>query len=306
MTIRYLRIFIAVVDYQTMNAASKALHIAQPSISQAIAEMEDYYGLKLFDRLSKRLYLTDNGRRLLPYARYIVSSFDTMELELKHAAAKPLVRLGATVVFSTCFLPEIVKRLEGGFMQIELNIRVTNTKTVEQMILDSELDIGIVEGVISDPNILCTHLLTDQLCLICSRKHKFYGQSITIEDLQGESVISRESYSYLTNYLRQLTKQHGVTYREIWRCSGNEAILSAVRSGHGVTIASSILVADELNSGEFYAIPIKDVTLLREFSIVYHKNKFLYPALHQTIDACKNYVQEVIEREQKTTRFILP
>ncbi|WP_434311054.1 LysR family transcriptional regulator [Hominifimenecus sp. rT4P-3] len=306
MTIRYLRIFIAVVDYQTMNAASKALHIAQPSISQAIAEMENYYGIKLFDRLSKRLYLTDNGRRLLPYARYIVSSFDTMELELKHVAAKPLVRLGATIVFSTCFLPEIVKRMEDDFMQIELNIRVTNTKTVEQMILDSELDIGIVEGVISDPNIICTHLLTDQLCLICSKKHKFYGQSITMEDLQGESVISRESYSYLTNYLLQLAKQHGVTYREIWRCSGNEAILSAVRSGHGVTIASSILVADELNSGEFYAIPIKDVTLLREFSIVYHKNKFIYPALTETIEMCQRYVQEVIKREQETTHFILP
>ncbi|MCJ7835505.1 LysR family transcriptional regulator [Cuneatibacter sp. NSJ-177] len=306
MTIRYLRIFISVVDYQTMNAASKALHISQPSISQAIAEMEDYYEVKLFDRLSKRLYLTDNGRRLLPYARYIVSTFDSMELEMKNSSARPTVRLGATIVFSTCFLPEIAKRLRDGPMQIQPDITVVNTKAVEEMLLNSELDIGVVEGSTSDPNIIRTHLLTDQLCLICSKNHKFYGQSISMEDLQGESVISREDFSYLRNYLHELAQKFRVTYRETWRCSGNEAILSAVRSGHGVTLVSSILVANELKSGEFYSIPIKDVHMTREFFLVYHKNKFIYPALQETIRTCTEYVQEVIEQEQSSSHFILP
>ena len=59
-----------------------------------------------------------------------------------------------------------------------------------------------------------------------------------MEDLQGESVISREDFSYLRNYLHELAQKFRVTYRETWRCSGNEAILSAVRSGHGVTLVS--------------------------------------------------------------------
>ncbi|MCI8869467.1 MAG: LysR family transcriptional regulator [Lawsonibacter sp.] len=306
MTIRHLRIFIAVVDHQTMNAASRALHIAQPSISQAIAEMERYYGIRLFDRLSRRLYLTDTGQRLLPYARYIVSTYDTMDLELKNAAANSTVRLGSTIVFATCFLPEIAWRLQAPPLPIQTNITITNTKTVESLLLNSELDLGVVEGVISHPDIISTHLLTDRLYLICGQRHKFYGKSITMEDLQGETVISRESYSFLRNYFDQLAREHNVAYQESWRCSGNEAILSAVRSGHGVTLVSSILVANELKSGEFYAIPIKDVSLSRKFSLVYHKNKFLYPALQKTIRVCTEHVQEIIRQEMDTTQFVLP
>ena len=61
-----------------------------------------------------------------------------------------------------------------------------------------------------------------------------------------------------------------------------------------------------MKSGEFYSIPIKDVHMTREFFLVYHKNKFIYPALQETIRTCTEYVQEVIEQEQSSSRFILP
>ncbi len=243
---------------------------------------------------------------MLSYARYIVSTFDNMEMDLKNAAANPTIRLGATIVFSTCFLPEIIRRMQSCNPPIQAKITTINTLSVEQMILNSELDLGIVEGAVSDPHIIRIHLITDQLSLICSRNHKFYGRTITIQDLQDEPVISREDHSYLRNYLLKLAKKHNVTYREFWRCSGNEAVLSAVRSGLGIALTSSILIADELKSGDFYSIPIEGIDPKREFSLIYHKNKFLYPALKKTVQICQEYVHEVVIREQNTTKFILP
>ena len=83
MTLRHLRIFVAVCETGSMTAAASQLFIAQPSISLAVSEMEEYYGVKLFDRISRKLYLTENGRRALQYARHIIDLLDEMELWVK-------------------------------------------------------------------------------------------------------------------------------------------------------------------------------------------------------------------------------
>ena len=79
MTLRHLTIFIKVADLGGMNKAAKALHISQPSISQAVSELERYYGVKLFERLSQKIYITKEGEMLLSFSRHIVDSFSKME-----------------------------------------------------------------------------------------------------------------------------------------------------------------------------------------------------------------------------------
>ena len=71
MTIRHLRVFIAVAETERMSAAARRLYVAQPTVSQTVAEIEAHYGVRLFERLSKKLYITPDGARLLGYARHI-------------------------------------------------------------------------------------------------------------------------------------------------------------------------------------------------------------------------------------------
>ena len=83
MTLRHLKIFTAVCAENSITKAAEKLHMAQPAVSVAIKELEDYYGVKLFDRISRRLYLTDIGRNFLDYAIHIVSLFDDMENHIR-------------------------------------------------------------------------------------------------------------------------------------------------------------------------------------------------------------------------------
>lgn len=306
MNIRYLKIFLAVVDHKTMNAAARNLHIAQPSISQAIMEMEHYYGVKLFDRLSKHLYLTPTGSQLLSYARYIVSTFDDMEVFLKNSARNPLLRIGSTAVFSTCFLSSITRDMQEQFPETALNIIVTNTPTVERKLLTSELDLGIIEGEINHPDLICSHLATDNLLFICGRSHPFYQKTIQFEDLDGQSFVSREDTSYLRNRFDRMAKERGITYHETWKCSGSEAIKAAVIDGHGIAVISASMVQEELTSGSLYAIPISDLTFTREMLLVYHRNKFFYPTLNSFIDICQNYMKNLVDKEASSHHCILP
>ena len=86
MTIRHLKVFIAVAQTGKMGAAAKELYISQPTVSQVISEIEEQYGVKLFERLSKKLYITKEGRQLLDYARHIIALFDEMERNLSYAS----------------------------------------------------------------------------------------------------------------------------------------------------------------------------------------------------------------------------
>ena len=85
MTIRHLKIFTAVADYGGMSKAAKMLHISQPSISQAVSELEKHYGVKLFERLSQKIYLTKEGELMLSFSRHILDSFDHMEAAMNRA-----------------------------------------------------------------------------------------------------------------------------------------------------------------------------------------------------------------------------
>lgn len=108
MTIRHLKIFIEVVDSGKMSTAASRLFISQPTVSQAISELEVHYGGLLFERLSKKLYITEKGRKLLSYARNVVKSFDDMEDMMLQDKNIEKIRIGATNTVGNCILSEII------------------------------------------------------------------------------------------------------------------------------------------------------------------------------------------------------
>lgn len=306
MNIRYLKTFLAIVDHKTMNAAAKALNISQPSISQTINEMEYYYGVKLFDRLSRHLYLTPTGTQLLSYARYIVSTFDEMEIFLKNSAQTPLLRIGVTAMFSSCFLSGIIKEMQKQHPTAELNIQGVSTPLIEKKLLNSELDLGIVEGKINHPDLVCQHLATDRLIFVCGRTHPFYGKQISFQDLNDQAFITYGGSSYLRNLFHHMAEEKGIRYQEFWVCSGSESIKTAVMDGLGLCIISASICRSELASGALYEIPVEGMDLTRKLMIVYHKNKFFHPMLHEFVRICKDYMEEKILEEANQQQCLLP
>ena len=79
MTIRHLNIFLAVAETGSMRTAAQQLYISQPTVSQTIRELEEHYGVALFERLSRKLYITEEGRQLLYYAHQLMHQYHTME-----------------------------------------------------------------------------------------------------------------------------------------------------------------------------------------------------------------------------------
>ena len=163
MTIRHLRVFIAVVDAGSMTAAAKKLFIAQPSVSQTISELESYYKIRLFERLSKKLYITEEGKRFLSYARHIVSSFDEMEHKMRQAAGNSVLKIGASITVGTCVLSKLYELFLARYPKVDIESVVDNTTVIEEMVLKSQLDFGLVEGPIHSKDIISKPFMDDEL-----------------------------------------------------------------------------------------------------------------------------------------------
>lgn len=284
MTIRHLKIFLAVVDCGKMSAAAEKLHITQPTISQAIAEIEKFYNILLFERLNKKLYLTESGKKMLSYASHIVSLFDEMEKEMLNRSKSTVLHAGATITVGTCVFDSLISNFEKETPDVKINVFVDNTSVIEDMILKSMLDFAVVEGEIKSPDIIVKPVIDDELVLVCSKNGQpFDRNNIDIHDLENLPFILREPGSGTRELFIRQTERNNVDINIKWVCNNSEAIKNAVMEGQGLTVISKKLVTEELEKGKLHLININNVELKRKFSLVYHKNKYLSEPINKFI-----------------------
>lgn len=290
MTIRHLKIFITVAECGKMNLAAQKLYISQPSVSQAISELEEYYGTKLFERLTQKLYITDSGEKLLSYARHVVDSYENMDAMMKNEGEHPVLRVGGSVTVGTCLLNSMVSRFRRE-CTAEVKAFVDNTTTIERMILDSSLDVGIVEGIVEDKNIIQIPLCNDELVIVVGKMHPFYNKPfIKLSDLQGQGLVAREDGSQRRNQYEQLLEEKNIQLKNTWSCTNTEAIKNTVISGNDIGILSKMLLTEECKNKSLYMVPVQDVKVNREIKLIYHKNKFISPALEVFIKVTKSHI----------------
>ena len=111
MTIRHLKIFLTVAETGKMSMAAEQLYITQPSVSQAIRELEDHYQVLLFERLSKKLYITEDGKKLYVTAKQLVTQFESLEESMRKENRREKIRIGGTVTLGSGLLSKVVRDL---------------------------------------------------------------------------------------------------------------------------------------------------------------------------------------------------
>lgn len=273
MTLRVLKIFIAVAEEQNMHRAAERLYVSQPSISQAISDLEKEYHVKLFERISQRLYLTDIGKELLTYAYRVVRAYEEMENMLLTKGQFKQIKIGTSVSVGTCLLYELLDQMKQKHPEVEVSVIVNNTGHIERLLLESQIDVGIVEGKIVASELCCHDMCEDELILVSSPSHPFAHTACTIQDLQGEVFISREKGSYDRNQFEKYLLDHQISIQKRWICSNTEAIKNAVIHGYGLAILSRMVVQTELLQGILSEIHLQNVSIKRNIQFVYHKDK---------------------------------
>lgn len=288
MTLRHLKIFVTVCETGSTTAAGEKLHIAQPSISLAISELEDYYGIKLFDRIAKRLYITEAGKKFLQYATHIVGLFEEMEREIKNFDATGIIRIGASITIGNYLLPGYITRFKKIHPQMDVKVIIDNSEKIQQYILSNQIDIGLIEGIVYNPYIAEHKFRDDELVMVCGNAHPFANQkNVEISKLQNESFILRESGSAGREIFDSTMTSLGIKILPAWESTSTQAIIRAVQANLGISVLPYLLVKDSLNRKEISQFHIDGIRFQRSFSVIYHQNKFLTESAKDFIALCK-------------------
>lgn len=294
MTLRHLKIFVNVCEAKTVTKAAEILHLAQPSISLAIRELEEYYGIQLFDRIHRKLYLSERGKQFLDYARHILTLYDDMEHEIRNPIG--VLKVGSSITIAHFLLPEVVEKFYKRYPETKIHAIIENSNDIEQRLLNNELDFAMIEGREHDASLTAKQFMSDHLVLICGLHHPLANKKeVSITELPEYDFLLREKGSGGRELFESMMLVHDIRIKPIWESISTKSIIRAAAKGIGVSVLPYRLVENDLKEGNIKEIPVKGVFFQRPYYLIYHKNKMVSEQMRYFMDLCfeENKVYEM-------------
>lgn len=291
MTIRHLKIFLAVCDGGcNTTRAAEALTMAQPAVSLALKELEQYYGVVLFDRVGRHLQITAAGKRLWEYASHITSLFDDMEKGMRDWDTFGILRVGTSITIGSQFLPNYVKAFYARHPGTEIRAVIEPSDRLEAQILGSDLDLALMEGVSHSPSLESEEYMEDHLVVICPARGRFVqGQTLTQEEFRSQKFLLREPGSGTRETFQRAMEEAGLAVEPIWEAMSTTALVNAVINGLGITVLPHRMVLGPLSKGLVVSVRVEGLEFRRKYYIVRHRAKYLTASARAFLDLCRSY-----------------
>ena len=300
MSDRRLQVFHAVARQLSFTKAADVLHMTQPAVTFQIRQLEDQFDARLFDRAHNKVSLTEAGNLIFQYSERIFEQYSEMENEVRELTGNfsASLVLGASTTISEYMLPALLGKYRAKNPEVRLRLRVSNTDGIVAMVENNVIDLGIVEGAVTNKNLLSELCRTDNLVAIVPTNHELSryaerGQPISIQKVLEYPYICREQGSGTRGVILDYLREQGLEIQMLKSClelGSPESIKGAVEAGMGVSILSSVSIAKELKLGSLVAIPL-DPPLKREFSFVRQRQKFRVRAMEELLEFARSYCE---------------
>jgi DNA-binding transcriptional LysR family regulator len=292
MTLEQLRVFVAVAEREHVTRAAADLHLTQSATSAAVAALEARYATKLFNRIGRRIELTQAGRLFLVEARAVLARAAAAETALAELAGlkRGSLALAASQTVGNYWLPPLMHRYRVAYPGIALSLTIGNTETVATAVRDGIADLGFVEGPVDDEALSVTPVADDELVLVVSAAlARPKPRTVSAASLKAMRWVSREPGSATRALFEQALAKAGVRLTDIelmLELPSNEAVRALVEDGAGAAVLSKLVVASSLESGALVALnfPVPQ----RQFFALRHKERSITQAereLYKLIDS---------------------
>ncbi len=287
MTIRHLKVFVCVAQHLSMTKAADELFIAQPAVSNTISEIEKHYKIQLFERINRRLFLTDEGKSLLIKAQSVLSAFEEFEDAATSSSIRPHVKIGASLTIGTRIIPSLLRSLKEAFEDIDFQISINQTSIIESKILNGTLDFAFIQGKPSDTNIKSCLVEKNTLVAVCGKNYNI-PETVTIKELCKYDLLLREDESVSREFLDQIFARENIVVNPVMESISNHALISSAKRNLGVTILSESLVKHHLKRDKLRKINVLDYEFTRNSYLIYHKDKTFGSVKQDIFDYCYN------------------
>lgn len=272
MTLEQLRIFVAVAEREHVTRAAGDLNLTQSATSAAIAALEARYATKLFDRVGRRITLTEAGRLFLVEAKAVLARASSAELVLADLAGLKAGSLGlaASQTVGNYWLPKFIHAFQSSYPALSVRLTMGNTETVAALVRQGSANLGFVEGEIDEPTLSVTAVAEDEMALLVPATHPWSKVPPQVADLKQARWVLREDGSGTRSILAAMLKARGLRMSDVdiaLVLPTNEAVRTAVEVGAGVTVLSKLVATNALKARNLiavdYPIPRRQFFMLR-------------------------------------------
>ena len=298
MTLRHLQIFESVCAHMSITQAADALNMTQPAVSIAIKELEAFYNTKLFDRIGRKIYLTETGEKLRNYTDTIIEQFDVSVSDIRDKSNLVTCRIGVNVTVGEGYLSAIIRTLKEHLPELKLYITVDNTNAIESKLARNEMDFALTDTPADTHSLNVTRLHGEKMQIVCSPSFTAKSE-VSVSELSEMPLLLREKGSGCRNCIDAVFDRAGYFPIPIAQSVSNLALIELAKCNMGVTILPISLVDSEIQSGALKCLTLSDGEFVRDYYLVYHIKKFLSPAVADCIELLKGFSRYTVSSNEQ-------
>lgn len=300
MTLRHLEIFTEVCHAESITLAAERLNMAQPAVSTVIRDLEAYYGVRLFDRMNRRIYITQSGTLLYNYAQSILSQLDDVKELLNENADSGTLRIGSNIAFALAYLSNIIADFKTINPKLSIYTRVQNPKNLESSLMHNELDFAIADKSLFSDLFCFEHLTSDQVGLVCSRSfaqehfpHQYDPQKscipTTLSEIAALPLLLREVGSGSRDNIDDTFRNANLTPKIMTESISTRVLISLCKNGLGITTVPYSQIRTFDQHSDLIELSTSDVTITRNYYLIYHKNKYFTHGMQIFLEHLKRH-----------------
>lgn len=289
-SLKQLKVFIAITQHDTLTAASDALFLSKAAVSMALSELEKQIGHSLFDRVNNRLILNQEGQKLLPLADEIIErSQDIEQLFDNDTNLSGQLRIGASDTIGNQVAPYLLRDFRSETQHVSQSLFISNSALICQKLVDYELDLALIEGKTLHPQLTSTQFSEDEMCVICAPGSELAEQArITLGDLEGSHWILREPGSGSREFFLRAIAPRIEEWHESFQLNTTEALINSVSAELGLGCLSRLAAEPAIKDGRVVELTLP-LDMKRRFWLLVHKEKYQSPLLKTFIEFCHHW-----------------
>lgn len=293
MELRNLITFQTVVECNGFTKAAEVLGYAQSSVTAQIQTLESELGSPLFDRIGKKIVLTEVGQKLLPYVNQILQLHDEAKVAIRpDSTPSGVLTIGSPESLAAFRLPPLIQEFKRKFPQVKIILKPGLCWQMRQMVRKGELDVAfLLEPTPEDQEDLeMATIIQEPIGLVVSPDHWLARKSkVALYDLKDETLLLTEAGCSYRTHLEHTMLQHGIKPESDLEFWSIEAIKSCAYAGLGVAYLPLVTVQTELQQGKLVWLQVDSIQGQIYTQVAYSKKRWMTPAVREWLELVRKY-----------------
>jgi DNA-binding transcriptional LysR family regulator len=283
MDLKTLEVFCKIVELGSFSRAAEAVSLTQPTVSGHIKALESEVGIRLLDRVGKRVRPTRAGELLYGYSRRILVLREEAQQALSEhkGGLKGHLPIGGSSIPGAYILPSLVGAFKRDHPDVTIALCIRDSREVVRSVIEGTYELGVVGARFEEGRVRYDPFGRDELVLAVPASHPWAGRtSVRLHELEGQPFVLRERGSGTRKVMEAALaaqKMDPGALRVALEVTGSEAVRQVLKAGVGVAVISRRAIEDDVRNGTLAALRVSGIKLVRDFYLVTHKSRSRSP-----------------------------